>query len=262
MKINKKVTLAGDFSGLASAYSQNRPNYCSSVLDCLLGLLNKPKSEIDFADVGAGTGIWTRMVTAKNLHSVTAVEPNIDMYSHGKNDSKDYQISWINAPAEQTTLGNESMDWITMASSFHWTQFDITVKEFHRVLRKNGRFTALWNPRLIEVNPLLVEIENHLRELRPNIKRVSSGRSGITEKLTLMLEESGLFEDVIYLEGKHVIKMSKDRYMGAWESVNDLQVQLGPKKFKSFLSFVENKISKVEFIEATYLTRAWSALKK
>ena len=48
---------------------------------------------------------------------------------------------------------------------FHWTEFDTTVKESLRVLRKNGRFTALWNPRLIEVNPLLIEIENHLSEL-------------------------------------------------------------------------------------------------
>ena len=34
------------------------------------------------------------------------------MFSLGKNDSKDYQISWINAPAEQTTLADESMDWM------------------------------------------------------------------------------------------------------------------------------------------------------
>ena len=74
--------------------------------------------------------------------------------------------------------------------------------------------------------------------------------------------ELSFFEDVVYLEGRHVIIMSPDRYLGAWRSVNDLQVQLGEEKFESFLSFVEQKIAASEVIEATYLTRAWSARKK
>ena len=50
-------------------------------------------------------------------------------------------------------------------------------------MRPNGLFTALWNPRLIEVNPLLVEIEEYLKKLNPKLKRISSGRSGVTETL-------------------------------------------------------------------------------
>jgi SAM-dependent methyltransferase len=149
-----------------------------------------------------------------------------------------------------------------MASSFHWANFDVATKEFHRVLRQGGRFTALWNPRLIEVNPLLVEIEAHLDTLRPNIKRVSSGRSGITETLTEQLWDSPFFEDVVYLEGRHIIEMTPERYIGAWRSVNDLRVQLGADKFDAFLAFVEQKVAQLDVIEATYLTRAWSAKRK
>ena len=116
-----------------------------------------------------------------------------------------------------------------MASSFHWAKFDDALKEFHRVLRPNGIFCALWNPRLIEVNPLLVEIEEYLNNIKPNIKRVSSGRSGMTKTLTEDLNNSRFFKDVIYFEGRHVIYMTKARYVGAWRSVNDLQVQLGRK---------------------------------
>jgi len=149
-----------------------------------------------------------------------------------------------------------------MASSFHWAKFSAATKEFYRVLRPGGRFTALWNPRLIEVNPLLVEIEAYLDALRPNIKRVSSGRSGITETLTEQLWGSPYFDDVVYLEGRHVIKMTPKRYLGAWRSVNDLRVQLGPEKFDDFLIFIEQHISGLDVIEATYLTRAWSARRK
>ena len=43
---------AGDFTGLARDYSQHRPDYCPSVLNALLGLLQKPTVEVDFVDVG------------------------------------------------------------------------------------------------------------------------------------------------------------------------------------------------------------------
>ena len=250
---------AGDFTGLASAYSENRPDYSQSVLNSLIGLLPKPVGDIDFLDVGAGTGIWTRMVNAAGVHSAKAVEPNDDMRKAGIADSTSTKVEWKAGSAESIDLPDNSCDWLSMASSFHWARFDEATQEFHRLLRPSGRFTALWNPRLIEVNPILVEIEAHLDTLRPNIKRVSSGRSGITATLTEQLSGSPYFEDVVYIEGRHIIEMSKERYMGAWESVNDLRVQLGPDKFREFLQFVESRISKVDAIEATYLTRAWSA---
>ena len=253
---------AGDFTGLADDYSQHRPDYCPSVLNALLGLLNKPVTDVDFVDVGAGTGIWTRMVYDEGVRSVTAIEPNEDMRAAGIADSASTAIRWLAGHAEHTGAPDRSCDWLTMASSFHWAKFDATTQEFHRLLRPQGRFTALWNPRLIEVNPLLVEIESHLATLRPSIKRVSSGRSGITETLTEQLWSSPWFEDVVYLEGRHVIRMTPERYLGAWRSVNDLRVQLGEKPFDAFLDFVEQRVSGQQLIEATYLTRAWSARRK
>ena len=253
---------AGDFTGLAKDYSQHRSDYCPSVLNALLGLLQKPTVEVDFVDVGAGTGIWTRMVHGKDVNSATAVEPNDDMRANGLTDSAGTGIRWLAGSAEQTGLPDACCDWLSMASSFHWADFNRATQEFHRLLRAGGRFTALWNPRLIEVNPLLVEIEAHLDTLRPNIKRVSSGRSGIAETLTEELGNSPYFDDVVYLEGRHVIAMTPERYLGAWRSVNDLRVQLGPEKFEAFLAFVDQRIAGLDVIEATYLTRAWSARRK
>lgn len=74
---------AGDFTGLDKDYSQHRPDYCPSVIDALLGLLGRPISEVNFVDVGAGTGIWKRMVYDKGVKSTTAVEPNDDMRANG-----------------------------------------------------------------------------------------------------------------------------------------------------------------------------------
>ena len=83
-----QILKSGDFTGLAKDYSQHRPDYCPSVLNALLGLLEKPVTEVDFVDVGAGTGIWTRMVQAMDVRSVTAIEPNDDMRQNGTADSQ------------------------------------------------------------------------------------------------------------------------------------------------------------------------------
>ena len=228
----------GNFTGLAESYSKYRPSYSRSVLMALLGLVNKPVSDIDFADIGAGTGIWTKMVTQCGCRSSTAVEPNDDMRSKGIKINEDLPIKWLKGTGEDTHLETNSKDFLTMASSFHWVNFEKGLQEFARVLRVGGRFTALWNPRYIETNPLLMEIENKLLEFIPNLKRVSSGRSGITETLTERLRDSHLFDDVIYIEGYHTAQQTPAHYLGVWWSVNDIRVQAGEEAFKEFMSYI------------------------
>ncbi len=252
----------GDFTGLAEDYSQYRPDYAPAALRAILGVVGKPVSEISAVDVGAGTGIWTRMIAKTGVKSVIAVEPNDDMRRQGVAHSGEGNIVWKEGSGENTTLPTGSADLLSMASSFHWVDFDRGITEFTRVLRPGGCFVALWNPRLIEANPLLVEIEAHLSTIKgAKIKRISSGRSAFTETLTERLEGCGKFDEVIYLETKHVISFTQERYIGAWRSVNDLRVQLGTEKFSKFLSWVTERIKGQRVIKAAYLTRAWIARK-
>jgi SAM-dependent methyltransferase len=249
----------GNFDHLAADYAQYRPGYASSIVPAILALVGKQSSAVDAADVGAGTGIWTRMLAARGLRSVTAVEPSDEMREQGVATSRGQNIAWRRGQAENTGLPSNAFDLVSMASSFHWTDFDKACAEFQRILRPGGRFVALWNPRMIELNPLLVEIESEITRLKPGVKRVSSGRSGLTERLTEMLWGKRGFDDVIYLEGRHVGSQTPAQYLGAWRSVNDLRVQLGPELFDEFLSFVARKTAGLERIETAYLTRAWAA---
>lgn len=249
----------GDFTGLAGDYAKFRPGYAPQVATAILNYVARDVAKIDATDVGAGTGIWTRILAARGLHSVVAVEPNDDMRRQGIATSRRTPIVWRKGSAEATGLPDHSADLVTMASSFHWVDFDKACEEFHRILRPGGVFVALWNPRLIEANPMLMEIEAQITRLKPDIKRVSSGRSGITERLTDMLSVKPQFAEVLYLEGRHSAHQTPEQYMGAWRSVNDLQVQLGPEPFQKFLDFAEKRTAGLTSIETTYLTRAWAA---
>jgi ubiquinone/menaquinone biosynthesis C-methylase UbiE len=246
----------GDFTDLAADYAQYRPGYAPSVAAAIVSLLARPVPQIDAADIGAGTGIWTMMLAAQGLRSVIAVEPNDEMRRQGLLATGEMKISWRKGTGEATGLSSESVDLVSMASSFHWVDFDRGCAEFQRILRPGGRFVALWNSRLIEVNPLLVEIENEIKRLKPDIRRV---HSNLTESLTDLLWSKVGFDDVLYLEGRHVAQQTPEQYLGVWRSVNDIQVQLGPDLFRQFLCYIERKVEKLPSIEATYLTRAWSA---
>jgi ubiquinone/menaquinone biosynthesis C-methylase UbiE len=251
----------GDFTGLAENYSKYRPGYSPTVRDAVFGMLGKPAPDVEAADVGAGTGIWTRML-AETGARIIAVEPNADMRRMGVVDCEGYPIEYRSSGGEDTGLADSSVDLVTMASSFHWPDFDLSTREFHRILRPVGRFVALWNPRLIEANPLLVEIEEEIFRLKPTLKRVSSGSSGFIDTLEDRLYDTGLFDDLIYLEGRHVMDQTPEHYLGVWQSVNDIRVQLGPDNWAAFLRFVEAKTAGLDSIATTYRTRAWAARRK
>jgi hypothetical protein len=82
---------------------------------------------------------------------------------------------------------------------------------------------------------------------------------GLTERLTDLLCSKDGFDDVLYLEGRHVARQTPEQYLGVWRSINDVQVQLDPDLFGQFLRYVELKVERLSSIEMTYLTRAWTA---
>ncbi len=109
---------------------------------------------------------------------------------------------------------------------------------------------------------MLVRIEAYLKELVPEMKRVSSGRSEFCNTLTGRLLEREEFSDVLYLEGRHTEKQSPERYIGLWESVNDVRVQAGEERFQKFIDYIKRNTADVPYINADYLTRAWIARRK
>ncbi len=250
----------GNFSHLAEDYAKYRPGYSESALKAILALLEKDK--IDFVDVGAGTGIWTRIAASNSkIKSTIAVEPNDNMRAQAVRANDGFNIVWKSGDGENTGLEDNSCDLLSMASSFHWVDFEKGIKEFSRILRPGGRFVALWNPRYLKDNPVLVEIENKISELCPNIKRVSSGSSDFVNKLTERLSACDDFEDLLYIEAKHSVNLTKEQYIGVWRSVNDLQYQMGDK-FTEFMSFIEDRIQNLDHIKSTYLTRAWTVKRR
>ncbi len=247
----------GDFTLLAKEYV-HRTGYSLNILKMLgkyIGAFDNPNFIV--ADVGAGTGKLTENLTELGLKGF-AIEPNTSMREEGQRLIGENTFRWKSGSGEKTSLPDSSIDWVFMASSFHWTDQSATLKEFYRILKPQGFFTAIWNPRDLEKNPLHKAIEEKIHHLVPNLKRRSSGASSYTKNLEQILLESGDFDQLIFTEASHIVEMSQERYIGAWRSVNDIQAQAGPQKFAEILTEIQKIISDNPHISVPYKTRAWT----
>lgn len=252
----------GDFTELAKFYGA-RPGYSERVLRILGSYIGCYKENFKFADVGAGTGKLTKNLLDIGLKGI-CVEPNDAMRGEGIKELKNYgsSVKWMSGSAESTNLEDSSVDWVFMASSFHWTDHKLALKEFHRILKPGGFFTALWNPRDIDNSIINKEVEDMIHKMVPSLKRVSSGSKRNMNDVEEKLLSTEYFDDLIFCEAPHVEIMDKERYLQAWRSVNDIQVQAGPEKFQMIMNEIEKIADKSDKIEIPYKTRAWTVRAK
>lgn len=247
----------GDFTELAKQYV-NRPGYSLDVLEMIGRSAGMDRKDFYVADVGAGTGKLTEELAKLGLRG-DAVEPNDAMRCEGKKLFADNNsFIWHKGAAECTGLSDNKYDWVLMGSSFHWTDAPVALKEFHRILKPGGFFTAIWNPRDIEGNELHEKIEQVIYDRIPNLRRVSSGSKKNIGDMEKNLLSTPYFGNVVFAEAPHTVTMSKERYMGVWKSVNDIRVQAGEELFSEILLKIENIISSYDEIVVPYRSRAWT----
>lgn len=150
------------FSNRVDTYVKYRPSYPKEAIDCLYDTVGlHPDCEV--ADVGAGTGIFTKLLLERGSR-VTAVEPNKEMREAAIEAlGSNANFRTIPGSAEDTGLPDESVDFITCAQSFHWFHQQRAKAEFHRILKPGGKAVLIWNSRLTEGTAFLEEYEHLLQ---------------------------------------------------------------------------------------------------
>jgi SAM-dependent methyltransferase len=142
------------FSNRVEHYLKYRPRYPAEIIPLLQRECGLTSDSI-VADVGSGTGFLTELFL-KNGNRVLGIEPNGEMRAAGERLLRGYpKFTSVNATAEATTLGDQSIDFVTAAQAFHWFDRDRTRGEFARILRPSGWAVIAWNGFRVERTPLL-----------------------------------------------------------------------------------------------------------
>ena len=130
------------FSSRAEDYAKYRPSYQNEVIDRLIADLKEP-SQLVAADIGAGTGISSRLLGERGL-KVMAIEPNPAMRQLAQAHPL---VEFVDGSAEDTQLPSASVDLVTCFQAFHWFNPEPTLEEFARILKPKGRLAAVWHNR-------------------------------------------------------------------------------------------------------------------
>jgi len=130
------------FTERAGDYAIGRPSYPDASIDALFESFPDP-SHLTVIDLGAGTGISSRLLAARGAQ-VIAVEPNAAMAAKSERIAN---LRWQIATAERTGLPSASADIVAAFQAFHWFEHPATIAEMLRLLRPGGRAAVIYNER-------------------------------------------------------------------------------------------------------------------
>jgi SAM-dependent methyltransferase len=139
---------AMSFGAVAGEYASARPSYPDQLFDELERLTGRSLRGADVLDVGAGTGIATRLLAGRGAR-VTAVEPSPGMAARLHAASP--EIPLVKGTGDDLPCHDATADLITYAQAFHWTDPARSVPEAIRVLRPGGSLALWWNIRAEDV---------------------------------------------------------------------------------------------------------------
>ncbi|MDE6990707.1 MAG: methyltransferase domain-containing protein [Lachnospiraceae bacterium] len=241
-----------DYTDLAAAYLK-RPDYAQSAIDNMLKTAGIKEGDA-VCDVGAGAAHLTLKLAEYGLN-VCAVEPNDAMRANGIERTKQYDnVNWFEGVGEHTGMKEGQFEMVTFGSSFNVCDRQKALIETKRILKDNGWFACMWNHRDLD-DPLQKAIEDilkaHIEDYQYGTRR---------EDQTEVIDQSGLFEDVIHVEGTVLHKILAEDFIEGWKSHGTVQ-----RQSRGQFDAINAEIRKIveakgeDYIIVPYITRIWMA---
>jgi ubiquinone/menaquinone biosynthesis C-methylase UbiE len=245
-----------DYTLLANAYLK-RPDYSIEAIEQMLKIANISSSK-RVCDVGAGVAHLTLMLLERNL-VVDAVEPNDSMRLNGISRTEKFNksVNWFEGIGENTGMDTGKYDMVTFGSSFNVCNTLLALAETNRILKEKGWFACMWNHRDLNDN-IQSSIESIIKTI---VKDYGYGLR--RQDQTEIINNSGLFGDVIKIEGTVIHTQNIKECIEAWRSHATLERQ-AKEKFSEVIFEIEKYLNnlKLQEIKIPYTTRIWLAQKK
>jgi SAM-dependent methyltransferase len=131
------ISHVASFESVADEYDRARPSYP----DELFGSLG-PITGLRVLDVGAGTGIATRVLMGRQAN-VVAIDSGREVLRRAT--ARTPGLAAVVADGAVLPVRSNTVDLVCFAQSWHWLNETTRVAEAHRVLRAGGRWAGWWS---------------------------------------------------------------------------------------------------------------------
>lgn len=137
MRLSAIMASVGSFEAVADEYDAARPLYPDELFDAL-----RPLDGLRVLDVGAGTGIATRALIARQAE-VVAVDPGREVLRRAT--ARTSELAALVADGAALPVRSGAVDLVCFAQAWHWLDESRRVPEAHRVLCRGGRWAGWWS---------------------------------------------------------------------------------------------------------------------
>lgn len=239
------------FSDKAANYTKYRPTYPILAINKILeGLIPE---QILAVDIGAGTGISTRLLAERGVN-IIAIEPNAQMRNAAEAHSL---IKFQDGTSEKTNLPSNSVDLVTSFQAFHWFEPKSSLQEFQRILKPSGRLALVWND--LDINDeFSMSYKRIVRSVSDNSTPDNFRDSAKS------LQESDLFTNFSVESFLHKRQIDFETLIGLVKSISwfPQDVNIQRKIFLQLEELCENFYDKDGFVNLIYCTSVNLAEKK
>jgi SAM-dependent methyltransferase len=228
------------FGATVKAYERFRPDYPPALLDWLGDHVRGRRA----ADLGAGTGILTRMLAERGW-DVVGVEPNDKMRASAEQAGG---ARYVAGSAEALPLPDHAFDLVVGAQAFHWFDLDRALPEIDRVGVELA--VALWNVRV--EHGFAAAYEQVLLDFSPDYAKVPKPGPTIAE-----LQRRR--PDGVAATFAHGQSLDREGLLGrAWSSSYVVHAVKDKAAFDAALLAAFDRHAHGDRVELGYETRLWA----
>jgi SAM-dependent methyltransferase/Icc-related predicted phosphoesterase len=253
---------ASPYDGLATQYGRARPSYPSDSI----AFLQAEEGDL-VVDVGAGTGIFTRLLAARLPEArVIGIEASQDMHREAERASEGIaNVSFVRGTAESLPLDDNSVRLLTVATAIHWFDRPAFYKEAIRCLRPDGELLVYQNIRRWWQSAFLAEYEtlheSAVQDYRRGRYPASHGgydELDVARELRIRTD----YDDVEVSEFVWSLKMSTDEFVdfSLSSSITQRAIrEMGRGAYLEALRALHDRYAVEGLVEISYLTKVTSA---
>ena len=215
------------FSDIVKVYEEGRPSYSMDFIKFLYEEQGVSSSS-SIGEFGSGTGKFTKQLLERGS-KVYGIEPNQNMQEEAKNNLHAFEnFIPINGSAEFSGLGENSVDFITVAQAFHWFSVNDFKKECEKILKDKGKVYLIWNLRDMSefVNQKSYDI---YKKYCPNFKGFGGGIQKHDTRIRQFFDNK-----YMYKEFSHPLFYDKDTFISRSLS-GTYSLKIGDQNYQRYI---------------------------